>query len=480
MRLAAEEMSKIIIKLALINGWRSFIIFVGSGNNGGDGYVIGEFLLKQGFMSVALVPVMPLKPNICANEARNDYLKNGGCETCYDEYQHYDCVIDAITGIGLTSINSKNINEYNLICNFVEIINKINACVISVDIPSLLSANNGLPIGEYAVKADYTLTVFSLKPGCLLGYAKDYCGKVFVVLNNLENFEEISKNTENNGVQIRNIDYLSMKPFLPKRLKCVHKGDVGKILLVGGNNGMAGALIITSLGALRSGAGLICSFPIAGETTSFNYCAPEIMLTDLDNLPYRLSWSDTCVFGPGLGKTDKNQELFDSIYCYCSKNGKKLVIDADGLYYLKNSKVNFIESELVLTPHLGEAAMLCDATINEVMHDPMKFAFDIAHKYHAICVLKSATTLVCDSDKHYYIASVGSPGMASGGMGDLLSGIIGSLLSQGNDALKSALLAVVIHGHAGEMEEEKYGAIGMCATDLLDDIRLSLNGKTNG
>lgn len=478
MRQAAYAMYEKIAEFAKINHWKSFLIFTGSGNNGGDGYVIGELLLKNGFDKVSIIPVLPQKENISANLARKDYLSLGGLEIPYEKDLSCDCIIDAITGIGIPYTADIETPNFKVMQEYVNVINGMNTQVVSIDLPSLLCSENGLPIGGVAVRANYTLTVFTLKPGCLLGYAKDYCGEVSVVLNTLPKFKQVSESVALNGCHIRSINYSLLKPLLPQRSKCAHKGSVGRVLLVGGNKGMTGALIISALGALRTGAGLICALPISGEVLAFNSIKPEIMTAEIKDFMDKLIWASACVFGPGLGKND-GEQAFNDFYKIISTNEKSAVIDADGLFYLHeaNSKFSSNNVNIIVTPHVGEAAMLCNTSVNEIISDPIAHAFKIAKTYNVICVLKSASTIVCDPFDHAYIASVGSSGMASGGMGDLLSGIIGSLLAQGYNGLTAACLGVAIHGQAGQLEEELNGAIGMCATDLLSRIRLLLNGR---
>lgn len=528
MKLASEAMFLEIKKDINLSSY--ILVFIGSGNNGGDGLVIAKRLIESGY-KVLVMEVLEVKtPN--AQMAKNEFLKQGGKIITLDEFfkaqtlaQFFDdfeitnndsdvsiVALDAITGIGMP-INAdttresfkkmqkgvKTINylkdaleDYylfneskeltvNLFDNLLkEKKHKINYEVISIDIPSLLSTDNGNPIEGLAVKATQTLTVFTYKLGLFIGEAKNFTGENKVVLNDLDylsqKYDEIF-NDEN--LPIYKVSYDTCKFLLPKRSKTSYKTTVGKLLLVGGHQGLTGAIIIASLGALYSGCGLIMAMPLSKEYSTINISAPEIMTADDSLIKEKILWANVGLIGPGLGRKEKSREIFE---CFINEftqkeNSKKIVIDADGLYHLQNSSYKFKDSNVIITPHLGEGAMLLGLKVQEVAQNQIKSALDIARKYNVICVLKSSTTIIASPNGFVFVAPVGVSGMSSGGMGDLLSGIIASTLAQGLKPLDAAVLGVIIHGKAGELSSQKYGNIGTHATSLLPEIRLLINGR---
>ena len=241
---------------------------------------------------------------------------------------------------------------------------------------------------------------------------------------------------------------------------------------------MEGALITAGRAALRTGAGLIRAVFAGGDRSPLNALNPEIMTGFPENILKDLAWCDAAVAGPGLGRSARSGGLFREIY----GKARKLLVDADGLYWLLRLSENPAlmprsrPETLILTPHAGEAALLTGKTTALVLADPLGTAREISRKYGAITVLKSAATLVSDGE-FTVILSTGSRGMASGGMGDLLSGVIGALLAGGMDPFQAAVLGVAAHGEAGRLSEEADGALGMAAGDLLPFIRRLINGR---
>ena len=462
---------------------RQILVFAGSGNNGGDGYEIAASFMSDGYDDVTVVRVVPQKEGIDANLARRHYLDNNGREIGFENVSEAASyvsdgavIVDAVLGIGITSCgDSPNALK---IRDAVRLVNSLRAekrlLVLSVDIPSLLNADNGMPVGGEAVMADYTYTVFTAKTGTLTGRAMEYCGTVRVVGNTLPDFEDNLMRIRDGGVLRHFVSYGDILPLLPKRNNCAHKGTAGRVLLVGGSKGMTGALILASLAALRSGAGLITSLALSGDMTAFNAANPCIMTAGTEDLEEKLKSAGAVLIGPGMGRKAQAETVFKK--CIMSTSPK--VIDADGLYHLHAVHAVADEGPVrsVLTPHVGEAAMLCDVHASEIEADSVGAALEIARKYRAVCVLKSASTVIATPDGKTYLTSTGCSGMAGGGMGDLLSGIITALLGQGLSPVEAAVSGVLIHGEAGRCDAAANGNVGMCATDLLPYVRLLVNG----
>ncbi len=480
MQYAADSIYQKIRELRLAND-RQVVVFVGSGNNGGDGYEIAAAMLKDGFSDVSVIRVVPQKAGIDAVHARDNYLGCGGHETDFDNQELVDgmirdnaVIVDSMLGIGITAVGSSQNSQK--ISNAVRLINRLKSerklLVLSVDIPSLLNADNGMPVGGEAVKADYTYTVFTFKTGTITGRARDFCGKVFAVGNTLPDFESNIVAARRSGTEKHLVAYDDIRPWLPLRSKCAHKGNSGRVLLVGGSSGMTGALILSSLAALRTGAGLITALALSGEHQAFNSVNPCIMTAGTDSLDEKIKTTGALLVGPGMGRNQNAENVFKK----CIMSSSSMVIDADGLYHLHNLGSCEFNTVPVLTPHVGEAALLCDTDASAIESDSVGFALMIAEKYKAVCVLKSAATVIASPDGKVYLTATGCSGMASGGMGDLLSGIITSLLGQGLEPVIAAVAGVLIHGEAGRAEAQEGGNIGMCATDLLPHIRLLVNG----
>lgn len=474
--------SKIFIKLLdIIHDKEAKIkVYAGHGNNGGDGYEVAALLLGAGYSNVVVYPVLDQKVGIAANDARRNFLLKGGKEKysfTEQENNDVDYIIDAILGLGVCNDSSgKNADNFEKIIAAVDEINASTATVISIDVPTLLNSDNGMTTYGEAVEADYTITVFALKTGLLLGVAKDYCGEIFVVADDLDEFVKSM-----NSVMLASNDwcclltYDKLKEILPYRPKCAHKGTNGKVLTVGGNYGYTGALALASNAALRTGAGLVCALFLASREESKAPTDLSVMTCDRNEIANRLAWCNSVVVGPGYGRNEEDYELIEA--CVLSK--KSLVIDADALWQINKHGLMFdADNKVVVTPHLGEAAMLCGIKPEQISENPLYYAKCISSAYNCVCVLKSSTTVITDGYDSFYIYNGGSSGMASGGMGDMLSGIIGTLLAQGYSAMNAAMLGVVIHGEAGRMDEEKNGPIGMSASDLIPYIRLLINGRT--
>ena len=470
-------------------------IFAGNGNNGGDGYIVGRELLKYGYSRVLMIQAVPQKPGIAAVRARESYLALGGrtepaggadlnpdlIPAIMTELSHgtsqSPVIVDALTGIGFLKSRPGD-PVFEKIAAVVKEINRSDYPVISLDVPSLLNSDTGMPlVPGLAVRASYTLTVFTMKPGLLLGQAGDYAGQVITVLNDLPDFAYHVRMLQARE-KLFALNYHDLSRFLPVRARSAHKGDAGRILLAGGSLGMEGALITAGRAALRTGAGLIRAVFAGGDRSALNALNPEIMTGFPENIQKDLTWCDAAVVGPGLGRSAKSGGILREIYGLA----RTLLVDADGLYWLKR----FFENPalmprsrpetLILTPHVGEAALLMGKSSALVLADPLGTAREISWRYGAITVLKSAATIVSDG-KFTVIISTGSRGMASGGMGDLLSGVIGALLSGGMDPFQAAVLGVAMHGEAGRLSEEADGALGMAAGDLLPFIRRLINGR---
>lgn len=333
--------------------------------------------------------------------------------------------------------------------------------ILSIDIPSGIDGLTGQVLGA-AIKADATVTFALGKPGLYLYPGAAYAGKVHVVDISLPlALMEPSKPLP------EIIDAALVASLLPDRAADAHKGSVGTVLMAAGSEGMTGAAVLAAASALRGGAGLVrCAIPY-GLLPILSTLVPEVVGIPLkedallwtcsagdDLWPYIQS-ADALLIGPGLPVQGETAELLDRIIDEASV---PLVLDAGALGILASGAPNSLKpGQTVLTPHPGEMARLMHCTVAEVLQDPMKAAQKMAQKLGAVVVLKGAGTVVADSSGHVFINTTGNSGMATAGAGDVLAGLIVSLLAQGLEPLQAAVCGVWLHGLAGDLAAEAVG-----------------------
>jgi NAD(P)H-hydrate epimerase len=442
------------------NGWpdaRSVAVFCGSGNNAGDGYIAARLALESGLKVAVYTVPEPEKLMGDALTAYHKYIHTNGTVIPFQAEQviDTDMIIDALLGSGLDRPVTA------LYAQAIDVINKHQAPIVAVDIPTGLNADTGNVMG-CAVKADCTVTFIGLKRGLFTGFAADYCGQIFYSLLDVPN--EVFERVPSTVCRV-------VKKQMPRRNRCSHKGDYGHVLIIGGERGYSGAARLAGEAALRLGAGLVSLATRAEHAEILNSSRAELMChgTDTaDQLAGLLKKASVIVVGPGLGQSNWAKELFSAAI----KSRKPMVIDADGLNLLANSPVK--NHDWVLTPHPGEAARLLKCTTAEIQQDRFAAVSGIQAKYGGIAVLKGAGTLIASEDETA-VSTTGNPGMASGGMGDVLSGVIAGLLAQGLSLKNAAQQGVYIHGEAADLAAEKDGERGLLASDLMLYLRQLIN-----
>jgi NAD(P)H-hydrate epimerase len=447
---------------------RELKIICGKGNNGGDGYIIAA-LAHQAGLSVTVV-VNGTRASIVGNaqQALNQLDELQVNVTFFQDVeliQHAikrfrgDLLVDCLFGIGF--------NE-PLASPYVQLITEINKAQcprVSVDVPSGLNADLGT-VSTVAVEATLTVTLIAYKQGLLSGQAANYVGNLQLeTLGTNQALAQLTKAV----VFFQNAQNL---PVVIKRQPCSHKGHVGLLLAVGGNHAYTGAICLAAEAALRSGASLVSVCCHEMSRTTLLTRRPELMIAA--NSAKALSRSSTIekaksiILGPGLGQDSWSLALFD----FVMQLPQPKIIDADALRLLAKKPIK--NNQWVLTPHPGEAADLLACSIAEIEADRFSAVKKIALQYGGVCVLKGAGTLISNG-KITWVNSTGNPGMASGGMGDVLSGIIGALILQTSDILSAARLGVYIHGLAADIITQKYGQIGLLASDLSPEIQRLIN-----
>jgi hydroxyethylthiazole kinase-like uncharacterized protein yjeF len=436
---------------------QSLAVFCGGGNNAGDGYVVAKRALESKMKVTVLALSDPERLKGDALTAYRDFLKASGTVIAYRAELpiQADVIVDALLGTGL---------DRPVAGQYADAIQRINALgipVIAVDIPSGLHADTG-NVMAYAVKADCTVSFIGLKQGLFTGSAPEYTGKIMYF--SLSVPEAVFQRIRSNVVRVL------AKP-LPPRDRCAHKGQMGHVLIVGGDKGFSGAARMAGEAALRVGAGLVSVATRAEHAGLMNLNRPELMCRGVETpekLSALLEKADVVVLGPGLGQSDWAKALFGAVL----GSQKPLVVDADGLNLL--AFLNLRKSNWILTPHPGEAARLLSCATAEILQNRYFSARALQSRYDGIVVLKGAGTLIASSDE-VAVSGTGNPGMASGGMGDVLAGTIAGLLAQGLSLKDAAEQGVYLHGLAADLAAAEGGERGLLATDLMLYLRQLVN-----
>jgi hydroxyethylthiazole kinase-like uncharacterized protein yjeF len=457
-RAAEAAMREIQLRFPNAMHWQ---VVCGSGNNGGDGFVLARLAGHQGIAVSVLAMSDPEKLQGDAATAYMDFAAEGGVvglwEGAVDE--DADLLVDALLGSGL----ERDVEgDY---AGAVAAINEHPAAVCSLDLPSGLHGDSGRILGT-AVKADLTVTFVGLKIGLFVGNGPLICGDIaFADL-------EIPASCKSMiPPELRRTDDETVARALPRRDPLAHKGDFGHVLLIGGGPGMPGAIQLCGEGALRAGAGRVSIATHPSHAAQIASARPELMchgIEDADGLLELMQKVDTLAIGPGLGTGEWARAMFTAA------TGSKLpiVIDADGLNLL--AKTEGRRGSWILTPHPGEAATLLDRSTANVQADRHQAVTDLRQLRGGVTVLKGAGTLVVHKERTPWLCGAGNPGMAAPGMGDVLTGVIAGLLAQGLPAESAAVVGVAVHAKAGD-RAALGGERGMTASDLLAELRACVN-----
>jgi len=448
-------------------------VFAGLGNNGGDALALARHLFNTG--AVVLVGLVAHPDNLNPSPKVNYEILSSmnvpieiinNVNDVNDVFlAHCDIIIDGLFGIGL----SRNIE--GVFYDIIEKINNSSAYKVALDIPSGINADNGEMLG-IAVKADLTVTFALAKPGHFLYPGKEFCSQLEIVdISTPKILIDEFKPTFN--ALVKGDFYLEDRP------KNSHKGNFGHVAIVGGSIGKSGAVILSSLACLRTGAGLVSAVIPNCINTAFESSCIEAMsypVCDNEGFFSKESFSsiidfvkdkDVICFGMGLGVFDGAIELLKNLI----ELGKPMVIDADGLNVLSQNTdiLKLAKSKIVLTPHPKEFSRLIKQPTSYVIKNRLKLIKDFANNYNVIVVLKMADTLISDGDC-IYINTTGNPGLATGGSGDVLSGIIASLISQGKNAICASKLGVYIHGLSADLALNQYCENALLPTDVINYI----------
>lgn len=436
-----------------------WLILCGHGNNGGDGYVVARLAVAAGIhvTLLALESDKPLPEE--ASAAREAWLNAGGVIHATDIVwpEEIDVIIDGLLGTGLRSA------PRDPVATLIARANAHSAPVVALDIPSGLMAQTGTTPGT-VIQAAHTVAFIALKPGLLTGKARDVTGTLHHNALGLESW------LAGQETHVSRVDASLLAQWLPPRRPTSHKGDHGRLVIIGGDHGTAGAIRMTGEAALRCGAGLVRVLTRIENSAPIITARPELMVHELtpQSLEESLEWADVVVIGPGLGQQAWGKQALQKVENF----RKPMLWDADALNLLAINPDK--RHNRILTPHPGEAARLLNCSVAEIESDRLLSARRLVKRYGGVAVLKGAGTVVA-SDEALGIVDAGNAGMASGGMGDVLSGIIGALLGQKLPLYDAACAGCVAHGVAADKLAARYGTRGMLATDLFCTLRRVVN-----
>lgn len=475
---AMQVVKEMEARYGVISG-KKIGVFAGKGNNGGDGIAIARHLINRGAkISVCLLTG---EDSVKGDSLTNlGILKKMGGEVMdinsldmkalKTTISHSNMVVDAIFGTGLSE------DVKGLFADVISMVNSSGKPVVSVDIPSGISADTGKVLGT-AVRADLTVTFGLPKIGLLVYPGAGYAGELKIVdISIPKGMKEVE------SIQTNLLTIEEVRGMVPERMADSHKGCFGHVAVIAGSIGKTGAAAMTSIASLKAGAGLVS----LGIPSSINQILAqkltEVMTFPLpegkeghlgslaeDRIIEFLSDKDVCAIGPGISTDKETQELIRGVV---KRVTIPMVIDADGLNAFAGytDLLKHASAPLILTPHPGEMAGLLGLSASDVQEDRIGISRRFSTEHHLYLVLKGARTIVAEPSGAVYINPTGNPGMATGGTGDILTGIIAGLIAQHIDISSAVRLGVFLHGKAGDLAAREKGETGMIAGDLMDMI----------
>ncbi|MEL0167821.1 MAG: NAD(P)H-hydrate dehydratase [Pseudomonadaceae bacterium] len=455
---------------ALLARWpdqRKVTVLCGGGNNAGDGYLVARLARLAGWEVQVWSVSAPERLQGDAAAAWHQALQVGVAVAPWRLDGALDGVlVDALLGTGLSGPVR---DDYAQVINAV---NQSGCPVLAIDIPSGLDADRGVPLGV-SVCADLTVTFIALKLGLLTADGPDLCGEL--IYASLADSLPTEVPAELELLQLPHL-----RTCLPARKRSAHKGSFGHLLLVGGGPGMGGAIMLAAQTALCSGAGKVTVATCGEHVAPLLARCPEAMVREVrhdSDLRALLASADALVVGPGLGRTDWARKML----AVCLEAGIPRVLDADALNLLAQSAGgSTLGAASVITPHPAEAARLLAGATAQVQGDRLHAVRQLAEQFDCHVILKGVGSLIaCPSSSGDLpaVCGAGNPGMAVGGMGDVLSGLIGALLAQRVPAAQAARYAVLVHASAGDLLAMELGEIGIRAGEMVPAIRRVLNQR---
>lgn len=436
------------------------LIVCGSGNNGGDGLVIARLLHLKG---VRVEVCYMGNRETASEENKRQYMiaENYGISIRNTLVKkEYSVIIDALLGIGLKREVSGKYRE------IIEQLNEMKGTKVAVDIPTGVCDTTG-EIKGCAFSADLTICFAFEKVGMLLGEGRRYIGRTYVADIG------ISPDALPSGQKLYTYDRDDKDVPMPQRNLNGNKGTFGKVLIIAGSKGMAGAAYLNAKAAYLAGAGLVQIYTHENNRVILQQLLPEAILStyetfDKNRLKELFDWGDVLLVGSGLGKSDLSEKIFTYAMQYAKV---PCVIDGDGLNILSED-LSLLEhkKQVILTPHLKEMSRLLQCTIKEIQENRVEAIKDFVREYPVVCAMKDARTFVANDEEDIYINTTGNQSMAKAGAGDVLAGIAVGFLAQKMTCRGACETAVYVHGLCGDYVQKEKGSYSVLANDLLDAI----------
>lgn len=443
---------------------RTLLVVCGPGNNGGDGYVLAR-LARAARLRVTTTTICdPARLRGDAQRAYEDFIKSGGAAAPWDAglLESADVVVDAMFGTGLSRALDENLRSV------IDTINRSGRPTLALDIPSGLHSDSGHVLGA-AIRAARTVTFIGLKAGFYLGDGPDHIG--ILAFDPLQLTGDVLEGASSIAERICDDEIARL---LPPRARTAHKGQHGDVLIVGGGIGMPGAARLAGEAALRSGAGRVTVATRPENVAAIVGGRPELMcrgISDGADLERLIASADVLAVGPGLGQDDWSRTMFETVL----RAERPSVLDADALNLLAAREPKALPKGVrVLTPHPGEAGRLLGMTPAQIQCDRLAAAQALAERLESIVVLKGAASIVTRPLGRPRICDRGNPGMASPGMGDVLTGVIAGVAAQTANIESAVRVAVLAHAMAGDRAACR-GERGLIASDLFEHLPTCLN-----
>ena len=443
-------------------------VVCGSGNNGGDGFAIARILQNNRY-SVETFCVGNPEHYTEETQEQMHRLQECGGKITYGMPQEdsYSVIIDAVFGVGLSR---KVEGRYRQV---IEQMNRMRGTKFAVDIPSGLSATTGCILG-CAFKADYTVTFQLKKIGLELSQGRTMAGRVIVPDIGIST-DSICEDQE----IVRTAGKDIYRKMLPDRPEDSNKGTYGRLLVIAGSKGMAGAAYLNAHAAYMTGAGLVRIYTSSDNREILQTLLPEAIITtyekyNKEELLSLLTWADSVCIGSGLGMSRLSEKILKTVIEYVKV---PCLIDADGLNLLAENK-NYLnqmaERRFVITPHMKEMSRLTGTPVEELKADRIQILKDFISRYRITCVLKDSRTLIASEEKGIRMNLTGNSAMAKAGSGDVLAGVISGWMVQGKEAEDAAELGTYIHGLSGDLAKFEKGVYSVMARDLIEYISKAL------
>ena len=474
MQMAAEFTLDVILRE--FSPVEELIIFCSKGKNSGDGFLLGSFAKEFG---LEVTIVMSNTSNVIKGVSRKAFeeMKDAKVKIISTKsieklkVSNKAVIVDALIGTGLKGNLRKNIKESILALNKLG----VKLPVLSLDIPSGVNPDTG-DADDIAVYADITATFVAQKRGCFTSVGKKFSGEI--IYSDLEIPKNLfSKITSTSYV----VDYEDSISKVVYREQDAHKGHFGNVLIVGGDRGLGGAGLLSSRAAVYSGAGLTSLVTRPEHVSASLVSCPEVMVKGVDSgqdIEEHLVKPDVIAIGPGLGQSAWSEQMIQRVFWEAEKRDVSVIMDADALNLLTKLKLSSnLPKRLILTPHPGEASRLLNTSVAVIESNRFSAAAKIQKKFNATVVLKGSGTVICHKSggtQKWGICDSGNPGMATGGMGDVLTGIIAGLLAQGLTLKEAAEAGVDLHAKAADQASLEFGEAGLTSSDVINELKYLL------